>query len=69
MTAMKKYKITIEEMISQTFDVEADSLEKALEIAEHNYKTGKFVLAPGDLVCKQICGEDADGHCTEWYEF
>lgn len=66
---MKTFKITIEEMISQTFYVEATSLEEALEIAEHNYKTGKFVLAPGNLVCKQICGEDEDGHCTEWYEF
>ena len=66
---MKKYKITIEEMISQTFDVEANSLEEALEIAEHNYKTGKFVLAPGNLVCKQIYGEAEDGRCTEWYEF
>ena len=66
---MKKYKITIEEIISQTFDVEANSLEEALEIAEHNYKTGKFVFAQGNLVCKQICGEDENGHCTEWYEF
>ena len=66
---MKKYKITIEEMISQTFDVEANSLEEALEIAERNYKTGKFVLAPGNLVCKQICGEDENGHCTKLYEF
>ena len=56
-------------MISQTFNVEANSLEEALEIAERNYKTGKFVLATGNLVCKQICGEDENGHCTGWYEF
>ena len=67
--AIKKHKITIEEMISQTFNVEANSLEEALEIAEHNYKTGKFVLAPGNLACKQICGEDENGDCVDWYEF
>lgn len=66
---MKKCKITIEEMVSQTFEVEANSLEEALEIAEHNYKAGRFVLEPGNLVCKQICGEDEDGDCTEWYDF
>ena len=66
---MKNFKITIEEMISQTFDVEANSLEEALEIAEHNYKTNKFVLTSGNLVCKQIYGEDKHGNCIDWYEF
>ncbi len=31
-----KYKITIEEMISEDFLVEADDMESALEIAEKN---------------------------------
>ena len=65
-----KYRITIEEMISKDFFVEADDMEIALKIAERNYKDGKFVLDPGNLVCKQMCGECLENKdCTEWCEF
>ncbi len=65
-----KYKITIEEMVSQDFAVEAENIEAALEIAEGNYNNGKWVLNPGNFICKQICAESYDGKDTvDWYEF
>ncbi|MCD7741850.1 MAG: DpnD/PcfM family protein [Ruminococcus sp.] len=65
-----KYKITIEEMVSEDFLVEADDMEGALKIAERKYSDGEFVLTPGNLFCKQICGQCLENNdCKEWYEF
>ena len=66
---MKKFKITIEETVSQEFEIEATSLEEAMDTAEQQYNNGELVLEPGNLVCKQMMGEDEDGYCTEWCEF
>ena len=43
-----KYTITIEETIAKDFEVEADSAKEAYETAEQKYKSGEFVLDPGD---------------------
>lgn len=69
MNKMQKFKITIEEIVSQEFEIEAGSLEEAMELAEEQYNDGKLVLEPGNLVSKQMMGEDEDGYCTEWCEF
>ena len=39
-----KITVTIEEHISQAFEVEADTLEEAMQIAEDKYRSGEFVL-------------------------
>ena len=56
-------------MISQDFDVPANDIYEALQIAEEKYRKGEFVLAPGNLVCKQIAASCDDGDCVDWYEF
>lgn len=67
---VKKFKITIEEMVIQDFEIYAESMEEAMEIAEEKYNEGTIVLEPGNLVAKQMCGTDPDtGDCTEWTEF
>ena len=66
---MKRYIVTIEEMITQDFEVQADNMAEALKIAEKQYKDGEFVLAPGNLVCKQISATDNEGDIVDWYEF
>ncbi len=64
-----KFKITFEEMISETFEINASDMEKAFKIAVQKYKTGEFVLAPGHLVCTQIQGECPEtGESTDWSE-
>ena len=47
---MKKFKIVIEEHVSGEFEIEAEDMGKAFEIAEKNYYEGKFVLEPGKNV-------------------
>ncbi|MCD7778862.1 MAG: DpnD/PcfM family protein [Clostridiales bacterium] len=65
-----KYIVTIEEIISQNFEVQANAMKTALEIAAQKYKNGNFVLEPGNLVCKQICAKSLDGtENVDWCEF
>ncbi len=64
-----KFKITLEEMISETFDVEAEDMDAAFEVAIRKYKSGEFVLSPGNLVCTQIQGDCPEtGESTCWSE-
>ena len=67
---MKIFKITIEETVSETFDIEAETMEEAMEIAERDYKNGYLVLEPGNLIAKQMMAEDEEtDETTEWVEF
>lgn len=67
---MPKFKVTIEEHVSQTFEVEATDIGEAMDIAAQKYKHGEFVLEPGDLTAKLMTAESEDGtECTEWEEF
>ena len=34
----KKYQIEVEEILQKVFEIEADSLEKAIDIAHENYR-------------------------------
>lgn len=67
---MKNFVVTIEEMISQDFNVLAEDFEQAERIAMEKYAKGEFALAPGNLVAKQIEIHDVtDDVYTEWIEF
>ena len=43
---MGKYKIEIEEILQEVYDVEAESLDEAISIAEDKYYDGEYELAP-----------------------
>ena len=43
-----KYTITIEETVVKDFEIEADNAEEVYETAEQKYKSGDFVLDPGE---------------------
>lgn len=45
----KTFSIIIEETVSQKFEIEADSIDEALELAREGYLDGEYVLEPGDL--------------------
>ena len=66
---MRKIKVTIEEHISETFEVEADTIEEAMQIAEQKYNDGEFALEPGNLTYKCMSADDGNGDCTEGVEF
>lgn len=57
-------------MISQAFEVEADNIDEAMELAEKRYNNGEYVLSPGNLICRQMSGKCPEtGEATEWCEF
>lgn len=63
------FKITIEEDISQTFEIEAESMEEAEEKARNLYKAGKLVLDNPNLICTQMMAETMNGSfSTSWNE-
>jgi len=65
---MKEYKVIIEEVVSQTFSVEAESEQEALEKTIENYKNCEFVLEPGELQsAKCILADKLDGKWEEIY--
>ena len=64
------FKITIEEQVSETFEIMATDMDEAMEIAEEQYNNGTIVLEPGNLIAKLMMAEDEEtGECTEWNEF
>lgn len=66
---MKKYVVTIEETISQEFDAMAENAEQAKEIAIEMYNSGELVLAPGNLIHKQMRVHSDTDSSDEWIEF
>ena len=66
---MKKIKVTIEERISQTFEVEANNIEDAMEIAEEKYYNCEFVLNLEEVSARLMMADDGEGDCTEWTDF
>ena len=64
-----KYTITIEETCTKDFEIEAGNAEEAYETVEQKYKSGEFVLDPGDCQFKQIAITKPSNEATEWREF
>ena len=64
-----KYTVTIEETVIKDFEVEADSMENAIEAAIINYKSGEFVLDPGEVIHKQIRAFYHTQKGSEWRDF
>lgn len=64
-----KITVIIEEHISQAFEVEADSLEEATEIAEQKYYDGEFVVDAFNAPNAKLMMADDGEYCTEWVEF
>jgi hypothetical protein len=70
MGGKKKFIITIEEMVTEDFEVFAETEEEAVEIANEKYNSGEFVLEPGNLVSKQMEVHNVtDDEYTDWFEF
>ena len=63
-----KIKVIIEERISQEFEVEAENIEEAMEIAEEKYYDGEFVIDNGNVTCREMMADDGEEQ-TDWTEF
>ena len=64
-----KFIVTIEETVSQEFEIEADSLEEALKTAENKYREGEIVVNPQTPESVIAYARTEDGfESTEWDE-
>lgn len=66
---MRTFNITIEEHVSETFEVDAETLEHAMEIAEQQYYNCEFIVGP-NITARLMQGADENyNEVTEWVEF
>lgn len=64
-----KFKVCIEEMVSERFEVEAKDKNEAIETAIKKYKNCEFVLEPGNVTFRQVAVcEDNDSEPV-WVKF
>ena len=62
---MNVFKFIIEEVVSEEFSIKAESKEEAIKKAIGGYKTGQFMLCPGNLEqCNLSIIED--GQVNNW---
>jgi hypothetical protein len=62
--------ITIEETISDTFEIEENSVDKAVETAKSKYNSGEFIVESGNVTNRMIYGrEENSEEGTEWIKF
>ena len=65
---MKTFKITIEETISQAFDIDANTIEEAMAFARKDYLDGFLVVENPTLIDVQMMAEDEETNTTKWVE-
>lgn len=66
----KVFKISIEEHVVQTFEIEASDLGEAMQLAEERYYKGEYVLdGEANVSARLMSAEDENGDYTEWVEF
>lgn len=66
---MKQYKIVIEELVVEEFDVEADNSDEAIIIAKEKYRDAEFVISPGEPQYKQMAIVSPVTEISKWIEF
>ena len=66
---MVKFTVAIEETVVEEFDIEANSEEEALSIAQNKYKNGELVLSSGEVQAKQVAIVKPGSETSEWLEF
>lgn len=62
-----KFLVNIEEVVCETFEVDAESMEEARRIVIRAYESGEIILEPGELVEKRIAVFDEGAN--EWSEY
>lgn len=55
---MRTYKVTVEEVISEEFEIEAESIEEASEITEELYNKCELVVSNPTVLEVNVIGED-----------
>lgn len=63
---MEKVKVSIEEIITQTFEVEVSDLDNAYEEVRKMYIDGKLVVEDPTLIEASVMIYDENGEETDW---
>lgn len=67
---LRRYTVTIEEHVAQSFPVEAYDIFFAVSSAERDYKQGSLTVQPSTPNARLIMARDDEtGETTEWKEF
>lgn len=66
---MAKYTILIEEVVTNSFEIEASNEEEARKIAEDSYSNSEIVLEPGNLISTKMAVISHANESTQWMEF
>ncbi len=66
---MQEFQITIEETVTGSFKVVANTNKEAIKIAIEKYKNGEFVNEPGEIEERRIASLDVTGHLNAWENF
>ena len=66
---MRKYRVIIEETVSEAFDIEATSEEDAISGAIQEYDAGNFVVGSDNVECRRISVVGENGELTDWTTF
>ena len=67
---MKRYEVTIEETVDETFSFEVPDNVDIYEYVRENYYNGKIVLEPGECQFRQMEIHDlSDNSRIDWEEF
>ena len=61
-----KFLVNIEEVINQNFEIEAETMEDAVDIAKRAYSTGEIVLENSELISTSVEVYDEENEC--WSE-
>ena len=61
-----KAKVAIEEIITQTFEVEVSDLNKAYDEVRQMYRDGKLVVDDPTLIEANVMIYDENGEETDW---
>lgn len=64
-----KYEVIVEEMVSDVFEIDADSEEEAISKVINMYKAEDIVLSPGNLEYKQIAIIKPNIEKSNWVKF
>lgn len=63
-----KIKVTIEEVISQVFEVEVTDIEHAYDEVRQMYVDGKLVLEEPSLTCANVAIHEHDEDVSDWLD-
>lgn len=68
---MNKFVVSVQEHSVKYFEIEAENMEDAIDLAKNKYKNGESKV---DLICddttRLVSGYDANiYHWTDWVEF